>query len=385
MSFLYKEAIKELPWVIKHRRFLHAHPELSLKEKNTSVYCQEVMQFLGLKVKPSWGYGFTADIKVSDKKKTIAWRCEMDALAIDEKNTHSFVSKNQEVAHMCGHDVHMAISFLIAKLLMKHKDKLKYNIRFLFQPSEEIPPGGAIGMIKEGCLDGVDEVYALHVDPSQNVGVICIKEGKMTAGTAIFDVEVIGRGSHAATPHHGLDPLYVSCDLVTLWQSIISRRIDPGHAAALSVTKFICGTTFNAIPDRSILAGTIRAFEKEDLSLIQKLMETHLKALELQGFSYIFKYDKTYDPTINTKKGVVNIMKAAKKVIGLKNIITNFIPHLWGEDFGAFLLKKPGAMFTLGSKVAGQDDVIEAIHSPYFDVDEKSMALGACIACHLVV
>jgi amidohydrolase len=382
MSYL-KQAKESLSWAVKHRRYLHQYPELSLKEKNTSIYCQDIMKSLGYEVKEIWNYGFIADLKVENPKKTIAWRTEMDALPMDEKNTHSYASKNKGVAHLCGHDVHMGISLLAAKLLAANKKRLGCNVRFIFQPNEESPPGGAREMIKNGCLEGVDEIYSLHNDSSLDVGKLKVKSGAVTAATVMFEVVLRGKGTHAAAPHLGLDPLFATAELVTSWQSIISRNIDPTHFAAMSVTKFICGTTNNVIPDEALLAGTIRAYHQEDVFLIEKIMESHLKALEYKGYKYNFTYDKTYGITVNNEMAVNRIINAAKAA-GVKDIETNFRSQVYGDDFGYYSEKVMGAYFFLGSGNR-EKNITAPSHSSRFDVDEEVIALGAAIILELAL
>lgn len=380
MSFIKQKAKENLKWAVNHRRFLHKYPELSMQEKNTSLYCRHVMQSLGYKIKNSWGYGFIADLDIG-AKKTIAWRSEMDALSIQEKNEYPFISTVPGIAHMCGHDIHMAIAFLIAKLVAENKNKLNCNVRFLFQPSEEIPPGGALGMIENGCLNDVNEVYALHNDVFISTGQIKVKVGAITSCTTNFDLIIKGKGTHAATPHNGLDPLCAAANIVSLWQSIISRKLDPTHSAVLSVTKFICGKPYNVIADEAKLGGTIRSFDIKDTNAIIRIMRTHLEPLRIQGYKCDFSFDKTYDSTINSKYGVERVIDSSYKVIEKKDVITDFSPAVCGEDFGKYLEKKPGAMFFLGARKDNKKLVSH--HSATFDPDEKCIMIGSSIGAEL--
>ena len=221
-----KHAEEISEWLVTQRRTLHMMPELSLEEFKTGEHCANEMEKLGLKVTRNlWGEGFIADLNVEGAEGRIALRADMDALPIQELNDIPYRSKHDGIAHMCGHDTHMTICMGTAKLLSQHKDKLKRNVRFLFQPSEELPPGGAKGLIEKGCLEGVDEVYGLHNIPEMEVGTVSTCVGPMTAAADIFEIKLIGRGGHAARPHESLDPIPAACELVGMLQTLVSRRI----------------------------------------------------------------------------------------------------------------------------------------------------------------
>ena len=199
----------------------------------------------------------------------IALRADMDALPIQELNAGlGYCSQNDGVGHMCGHDVHMSFALGAARIIVEHQDTLQVNVRFLFQPSEEVPPGGAKGMVEAGCLEGVDEVYGLHNDPGTPVGSIRTREGPLTACADIFFLEVIGRGCHAARPQDGLDPLIAGAQLITHWQSIVASRIDLNHASVLTVGQFQSGEAPNAVAGSTCTSGTVRTFLQSDRDLI---------------------------------------------------------------------------------------------------------------------
>jgi len=365
-------------WLSNHRRHLHQYPELSLKEARTSQYCQEILKQLGYTIKPSWGHGFTADKFFSKEAKTLAFRADMDALPIQEENTHDYCSKHANIAHMCGHDSHMAIALGTAKIFAEKPPQV--NVRFLFQPCEETPPGGALGMIEHGCLDGVDEVYGLHNDPGTPVGTIKTRVGHLMAYADRFELTVTGKGCHAARPQDGLDPIAASCELVSQWQRIVSRFIDPTHPAVVTVGAIHGGDTFNVIPRLVNLKGTVRTFHAENRQKIEHLLETSLTTLQQQGFSTGFYYTKGYDAVINHAIGVQRLAQAAVGILDNENIITNCAPQAWGEDFTYYLQHRPGAFFFLGS---GNDEINQPLHSPLFDIDEKCLEIGAKIMAQI--
>ncbi len=384
MSILLEQAQALLDWGIKHRRHLHRYPELSCQEQKTSEYCQQILRELGYQITTRWGYGFTADLFNVNANKTIAWRADMDALPAQEKNTHEFVSVYPGKAHLCGHDGHMTIALMAARLLAEQAQPLPTNIRFIFQPSEELPPGGALGMIEQGCLEGVDEVYGLHNDPGTPVGKVRTRVGALTAAADRFDLIIRGRGCHAARPQDGLDPVIAGAQLISAWQSIVARRINPVHAAVLSVTQFHAGEVFNVIPDQAVLAGTVRTFDQSDRNLIRELMQTHLELLRKQGYQIEFKYIEGYDAIINPNSGVDRFAAAATTILGSQQVDTSTEPESWGEDFCYFLQHKPGAFYFLGSGNA-EKNMTAPLHSPRYDFDEAALAIGAAITASIVL
>lgn len=373
------EALKD--WSIKHRRYLHQHAELSNKEKQTSEYCQQVLKDLGYSVNQLWQYGFIADLVVSTDYTTIALRADMDALPIQEKNQHAFISQNSKAAHMCGHDVHMTIALTTAKILAENQEMMNHNVRFIFQPSEESPPGGALRMIEQGCLDGVSEIYGLHNDPGTEVGQIRIRKGALMAAGDFFDLEIRGKGGHAARPQDGLDPIIAAAQLVTSWQSIVARRINPAHVAVLSVCKLHAGDTFNVIADTAEIGGTIRTFSEEDRTLIQESMQASLLPFEKAGYQCDFTYTRGYDAVINPPENVDKLIQIAQPILGENNIDKETEPVGWAEDFAYYLQKTPGAFYFLGS---GNTEINAPLHSAYFDADESCIAIGAAIMVALI-
>ncbi len=369
-------------WSIKHRKYLHQHAELSCQESQTAKYCKSVFEEMGYTIKEIWGYGFIADLTVSDKFQMIALRADMDALPIQEQNEHDFVSKNPGAAHMCGHDVHMTIALTAARILVENKHLLTNNVRFIFQPSEELIPGGAIGMIENGCLDGVSDVYGLHNDPGTTVGKIRVRKGPLMAAGDFFTLTITGRGGHAARPHDTLDPIIAAAQLTTGWQSIIARRINPAHAAVLSVCKLQAGDTFNVIADTAEMAGTVRTFDSGDRDLIQQLMEDSLLPLEKSGYKCDFQYHRGYDAVINHSENVERLVEIATPLIGKENIDADTELAGWAEDFAYYLQHRPGAFYFLGS---GNSNITAPLHSAHFDVDDNTYAIGAAIMSGLCV
>ena len=370
-------------WSQQHRRYLHSHPETSLNERNTADYCRQVLEKLGYTVKPCWGYGFVADYEIDPSYKTIAFRADMDALAMTEQNDHEFVSQNEQAAHMCGHDTHMTIALTTAYLLQQLKSQLAVNIRFIFQPAEEEPPGGASGMIEQGCLEGVDEIYGLHNTPSIEVGQIGVRACVLMQASNRFNMTIHGRGAHAARPQDGLDPIVAGSQLVNQLQSIVSRQINPNQSVVLSITQFHAGQTSNVIPDNAYLAGTMRG-QRSTLKMVEKMMQTHLEGLKLQGYDYHLNIQGGYDAVINHEEGVDRVVEAAQTIMGEHNVDANIEPQGWGEDFSYYLQHRPGAFYFLGSGNYEQG-INQPLHSSHFQVDEQCLSYGAAVMTQIAL
>ncbi len=373
-------------WLVATRRELHQHPELSLQETQTAARCAKILEGLGLKVRRNlWGEGFIADLDVAGSRQRVALRADMDALPITELNDVPWRSAHAGVAHMCGHDTHMTCALGAARLLLAAEDRLKRNVRFIFQPSEETPPGGALGLIEKGCLDGVDEVYGLHNNPQIEVGQVATRAGALTAAADSFRITLTGRGGHASRPHETLDPIPAACALVLQLQTLVSRRVAPGVPAVLSVTQVSAGTTHNIIPDAAFLQGTVRTFDEE----VRKQLEDGMWAMadataKAHGLKVSFNFERGYDSIVNHASGVARVARAAAAVVGEKNVSTEQPAMTWGEDFSYYLQRKPGAFFLLGSGNRTKG-ICEPLHSPRMNVDESCLSLGAAILAQLAL
>ncbi|MBX3474900.1 MAG: amidohydrolase [Planctomycetes bacterium] len=373
-------------WLVSTRRDLHQYPELSLKEKRTGATTADAMEKLGLAVRRNlWGEGFMADITVPGGRGMVALRADMDALPIQELNDIPYKSCHTGVAHMCGHDTHMTMALGAARLLMQRRDRLRRGVRFLFQPSEETPPGGAKGMIAAGCLDGVDEVYGVHNQPLLEVGKVATCVGPMTAAADTIRVRLVGRGGHASRPHETLDPIPAACALVGQLQTLVSRRVSPGSQAVLSITRFHAGTTHNIIPDHADLLGTVRTFEAAVRDQLESEFGRMCQAVaEAHGLKAEFAFERGYDSIVNHAGAVQSVARAAEAVVGQSGVDTQYPAQTWGEDFAYFLQHRPGAFFLVGSgnKSAGID---QPLHSARFNVDERCLEVGAAVLAQLAL
>ncbi|WP_256942436.1 M20 family metallopeptidase [Bacillus sp. OV166] len=266
-----KESLKSVAEeIIEFRRDFHKNPELSFQEKRTSKIVAEYLRSLGLHVQEHVnGFGVTADLIGVEKGPTIAFRADMDALPIQEETDLPFASVVPGVMHACGHDGHTAILMGAAKLLTLEKEKLKGNVRFIFQPAEEVNPGGAIGMIKEGVLNGVEAIFGLHLWSELPSGTFRTCAGPMMAATDRFTIEIEGKGGHGGMPHKTIDSIVLASHLVTASQQIISRSIDPLESGVITFGELKSGTAFNIIANKAVLEGTTRSFTLEVRNTLQ--------------------------------------------------------------------------------------------------------------------
>jgi amidohydrolase len=332
---------------------------------------------------PCWGYGFYADLNPQNNR-TIAFRADMDALPIQEHNSHSFVSKVANVAHMCGHDSHMAIALTTARIIAEDGLCKHSNVRFIFQPSEEKHPGGALGMIENGCLHNVAEIYSLHNMPELETGQIATKPGVLTAASDRFDIVFHGRSGHAARPWECADPVVAASQFVTNIQAITARQIEPSQAAVISVTQMEAGSTYNVIPEKAYLKGCVRTLEHNRRELIQNQLEYYLQAANTKWLKTSMDYQKGYDPIVNHEHGVARIVRSAKTFLEPKQIDTSIQPLMVSEDFSYYLQHTQGAFLLLGSGNADKG-ITASLHSDKADIDEDALPVGAALMASLAV
>lgn len=370
--------------IIEWRRDFHRHPELSFEEKRTSKIVAQVLKSCGLHVKENVnGYGVVADLIGAGKGPTIALRADMDALPIQEETGLPFASEVPGVMHACGHDGHTSILMGAAKTLALQKDKLKGNVRFIFQPAEETNPGGAYGMIREGVLNGVDAIFGLHLWSELPSGTFRTCYGPMMAATDRFHIEIEGKGGHGGIPHKTIDSIVLASHLVMSSQQIISRNIDPLEAGVITFGEFKSGTAFNIIANKAVLKGTTRSFTPEVRETLQKKLEELTDGLaKIYGATIRIDYQRGYPPVVNHKREVDVILDVAKEVFGPEN--TGVMkPNMVGEDFAYYLKEIPGAFCFVGA--GDPNKPVYPHHHPRFQIDESVLPLAAEWFCRLVM
>ncbi|RPH03737.1 MAG: amidohydrolase [bacterium TMED46] len=368
--------------IIDWRRDFHQYPELSFKEHRTGDVIANELRSMGLEPKINVGKtGVTADLEFGDGP-TIGLRADMDALPIQETSGLSFSSKNDGVMHACGHDGHMAMLLGAAKVLTQKVDQYNGTVRFIFQPAEE-GEGGARYMIEDGCLEGLDEIYGIHVWNYQPVGEVGVKDGPVLAAADMFDIKIKGIGGHGAAPQGTVDSIVIASHLVQALQTIVSRNTNPLESTVISVGKINGGHNFNIIADEVSLSGTARAYTEENRSLIKTRMKEIIQGIEKTFNAQItFDYKDGYPPTINHTEPSEKVLKAAKQVVGSKA----GMPYLsmGGEDFAYYLKEKPGCFFFVGSAPNEKELFETPHHCSHFNMDERALLVGPSIYLNLL-
>ncbi len=374
------ETIKDI--LIQWRRDFHQYPELGFEEHRTSSIIAETLISFGMSPKTGVGKtGVTADLNFGGGP-TIALRADMDALPMQETSGLSFSSKHDGVMHACGHDGHMAMLLGTAKILSQMDKELTGTIRFIFQPAEE-GEGGARYMIKDGCLEGVDEIYGIHVWNYQPVGEVGAKEGPILAAADLFDIIIKGVGGHGATPQGTVDTVIVAAHLIQALQTIVSRNTNPLESTVITIGEINGGHNFNIIADKVRLAGTTRAYTKENRSMIQRRMQEIIDGIAKSfGAEITFNYTDGYPPTINHAGPVKKVLQAAGKVVG-PGAGEPYL-SMGGEDFSYYLQKVPGCFFFVGSAPDGQRQFSTPHHCSHFNMDESALSVGTSVYLHLV-
>lgn len=364
--------------IISIRRELHRNPELGFNEYKTSQLISNHLQRLGLEVKTNMATtGLCALLKTQKPGRTVAIRADMDALPTNELNICDYSSSNQGVMHACGHDAHMAIVLGTAEVLSRVKSQLCGNIKFIFQPGEE-GLGGAKYMISDGVLESpkVDAILALHVWPDLETGQISVCPGAAMATPSEFEIIIKGKSGHAAQPHNFIDPISIGVNLINLFQTIITREKNPLEQAILSVTCFNAGSSFNIIPDRAVIKGTVRTFDPNvDKKISGRMEEMTSSVAKALGAGHEFIYNVGYPPVINDEKLSALVLESAAKILTRKDSMVNLGPSMAAEDFSYYAQKVPGLIFGLGCTKPGSETVT-GLHNSRFDIDEDCLQTG---------
>jgi amidohydrolase len=372
-------ARKGYPSQVKWRRHLHQYPELSDQEFETTAFLKKELKRLGLKIKPiRMPTGVVAELKGTRPGPTIAVRSDIDALPVTEQTGLRFASKIAGRMHACGHDLHAATVLGTAAVLAQFRKELRGTVRFLFQPAEETPPGGAIQMIKHGALQGVDTIFGLHVDPTLPVGTVGLCEGPMMASVVDFDITVYGRGGHAARPHLAVDAIVAASAVVEALQKIVSRYTDPQVPLVLSIGKISGGTARNVVADRVELTCTARTLSPDLGRRLPTLVsKTVTGVCRAHGAKGKIDFVASYPMLINDATTNRLYREVFGGMFGLKNVrVSDRV--LGGEDFARYLQQVPGAMCRLGVRNA-RIGATRPWHSSQFIADENAMFYGTAL------
>jgi len=368
--------------IVAWRRAFHMHPELGFQEIQTAATVAKHLQSLGLRVKTGIGRrGVVAEC--GRGTPIVAIRADMDALPILEINEVPYRSHIPGIMHACGHDAHTAIALGVATLLSR--EDLPGTVRFLFQPAEEVCDdegiSGAPRMIADGAMEGVDAILALHVDAAKPVGDISIQPGPDSAGVDSFYAEIRGIGGHGSSPHKVVDPIYLAGHVILALHGIVSRRMHPFDPAVVSIGTIQGGQATNVIPDHVEMSGTLRYLEPHVQKLIHSEVERAFQVARTLGGDYQLKIEIGYPPMINDPGVAQLIHTVTAEMLGEEHVLP---PErdMGAEDFGYMTACSPGAMFTLGCRIEGDE---RKHHSPRFDIDEGCLPLGAALLAEMAL
>ncbi|MBK7177819.1 MAG: amidohydrolase [Chloroflexi bacterium] len=385
-----EEAEKLFGYMVEQRRDFHRHPELGFQETRTSGIVAETLQALGLEVQRGVGQtGVVALLEGASPGPTLLVRFDMDALPIQEENLHDYASQNPGVMHACGHDGHTTMGLALAKILTQHQADIAGTIKFMFQPAEE-GLGGAFAMIADGVLQNPrpDVALAMHLWTPEEFGKVRVVEGPCMASSSVFTLTVQGHGGHGAAPHLAVDPILAAAQIVSALQSIVSRNINPQDSVVVSIGQFSAGTTFNVIPDRAILKGTVRSYDNDlHRTIYRRILEmAHNMAIAfrceatMETIAIVAAVNNAPEPT-----AVVRL--AAEQTMGAANIVEH--RTMASEDMGYILEEVPGCYFFIGARNQEKGFTFPH-HHPRFDFDERAMVdgvavMGQAIANYLMV
>lgn len=365
-----------LPELREIRHDLHQHPELGFEEHRTCAVVRRWLEARGYTPHPSAQTGLWADLHPGRGGPAIALRADLDCLPMQETTDLPYRSVHEGRAHKCGHDGHTTILMGVADLLARHRDQVPGNVRLLFQPAEEgVRGGGARVMVAEGALEGVDEVYGLHNWPGFPHGQLRVTAGPIMAQTHELDIEVIGRGGHGSQPQVCRDPIVAAAHLVTALQTAVSRGLGTDGGGAVSICGIDGGRTYNVIPERVRLRGTMRSFDPAvDARLVERVREIAAGTAATFGVKVELSLSEGYPVLVNHPRCAEAVQRVGARVLGAERITDEALPIGGAEDFAYFAQAIPGAYFFLGAGQPGGDT--PGCHHPDFDFDDTLIPAG---------
>ncbi|MEH6989752.1 M20 family metallopeptidase [Cytobacillus firmus] len=358
------------------RRKLHSEPELSWEEFKTTQFICEYLDGLSISYKKSEPTGVIAEIAGGQPGKTVALRGDMDALQVEELNKDlPYASMENGKMHACGHDAHTAMLLGAAKALNEIKEELPGTVRLLFQPAEEVAEGAKM-MVEQGAMEGVDNVFGIHIWSQMPTHKVSCTPGPSFASADIFKVTFKGKGGHGAMPHDCIDAAVVASSFVMNVQSVVSRTIDAQLPAVLTIGKMTVGTRFNIIAENAVIEGTVRCFDPETRDHIEKQLQHYAEnTAAIYGAKAEVEYIRGSQAVINDEYSAQLVQKVASAAFGTE-VLYNEKPTMGGEDFSSFLEKAPGSFALVGCGNP-KKDTEWAHHHGKFNIDEDALTTGA--------
>lgn len=365
--------------LVDFRRDLHRNPELSMQESETAAKVADRLRAIGFEIKTGvGGHGIVAELSGGKPGKTIALRADMDALPIEEESGVPFASERPGVMHACGHDAHTTMLLGAARMLMERRADINGNVRFLFQSAEEINRGARL-MIEQGALDGVDEIYGLHNLPTLAVGKVATRYGSLMGSVDRFEISLTGKGGHGAIPDQSIDPVVAASAIVMGLQTAVSRELSPFDPAVVTVGSVQAGDTYNVIPHRASMVGTIRTFSpRVQATMQERIARIAGRIAEAYRCTAEVDYVEMTPVLVSADDCVAHVERTVEAVIGADNRI-EAAPTLAGEDFSLYLQNVPGCFFWLGSGPLEGAERAYGLHHPKFRIEEDCLPLGASI------
>ncbi len=370
--------------IVGWRRHVHQHPELSFQEHETARFVAQTLQVLGIDVQT--GVGKTGVVgHIGSGPPVIALRADMDALPVQEATGLSFASQNPGVMHACGHDVHVACLLGAARLLSE-TPPARGGIRLLFQPSEEHPDeegqSGAMRMVQDGAMEGVDAVVGLHAWFDVLAGKVALSPGPQMASAGIFQARIRGQGGHGALPQYTVDPIVLTAQAILALQTVVARRLNPIDVGVVTVGTVHGGTQDNIIPEYVDLTGTLRSLSNEVHQQLEDEVTRALSIVRTLGGDLEVKFGRSFDVVDNDAELTALVTQVAADLLGSENVLPAK-PAMTGEDFSALARHAPGCYMRLGGRYPGQP--LRSLHDPHFDIDERALPIGTAILAEVAL
>jgi amidohydrolase len=360
--------------VVAWRRHLHRHPELSFHERETAAFVADALSGFGggLDIDRPTENSVVARLDTGRPGPVVALRADIDALPIDEQSGVEFASERPGVMHACGHDAHTAMLLGAARLLAEARDRLPGGeLRFVFQPAEELAPGGARDLVAAGAVDGAALVFGIHVWTSLETGRVAAMPGPFMAAADFFTLAITGVGGHGGMPHQATDTVAIAAQVVNNLQHVVARRIDPLEPAVVTVGAFHAGDAPNVIPGRAELAGTARSFDPTVRDRLPALIEDVVRGVtSAHGADYELDYQRGYAPVVNDERATALVRAAIDP-----DARAELSPIMGGDDFSAYLAKAPGCYAFVGAR-SEEAGATHPHHHPCFRIDERALPVG---------
>ncbi|MEU0316228.1 amidohydrolase [Nocardioides sp. NPDC006273] len=364
--------------LIDLRRDIHAHPELSWQEHRTTELIVERLEKAGWQVERPSTTGLVADLGGDGAaSRVVALRGDMDALPVDDVTTDVWTSTVPGVAHACGHDVHTTalLGAGLALADLHRKSPLPGGVRLLFQPAEEVMPGGALHLMSLGALDDVERIFALHCDPTVDVGRVGLRSGSLTSASDVIDVHLSGTGGHTSRPHLTGDLVFALAKVTTELPVILSRRMDPRAGISVVWGKVAAGLAHNVIPAHGTVGGTVRILDSDAWSEVEHVVrEVVAEIIAPYGVTAAVDYTRGVPPVSNDEESHQILVDTVRDVLGERGGVVT-AQSLGGEDFGWYQEQVPGSMFRLGVRTPGGPTY--DLHQGDLRIDERAVGVGA--------